>query len=268
MRTLLVLLWAVLILSGELLTRPQTASAAVHYQGAAGQRRVALVCNVVWGTPYVPQILQTLEKNRVRVSFFLGGIWAERHPELVKALARAGMELGNHGYGHRHVGQMGLTENEAEITRAEKAIYAASGVKTSLYGPAYGEHGQAVERAAQRLGYEVVYWSVDTIDWRPSSSPEAIVERVSARLHDGAIILMHPTERTVAALPELLRLIRARGFTPTTVSEVLDRSDLQAGRRSKNVSQGAGQRAHTGLQPTTVGPEHVFGAVGKGRFTG
>lgn len=223
-RDLVLLAAAVLVLAtvGQLGGRPGSlAVGAPIYRGNPERREVALACNVVWGTPYVAPMLEVLRRHGAKITFFLGGEWAASHPDLARRMVADGMELGNHGYGHRHLLGLSLAANEEEIRRAEQAILHATGVRTTLYAPAYGEWSPVVQQAADRLGYRVVMWTIDTVDWRPRHTPEVIVHRVLSRLVPGAIILIHPTDRTLAALPRLLAEIRARGYRVVPVGALL-----------------------------------------------
>ncbi len=182
---------------------------------------IALTVNVVWGSEYLPAIVQALKTQGARATFFLGGQWAEKHPDLARMLRQEGMEIGSHGDGHRHVGSLGVADNVREIASADEKIWRATGVHPRLYAPAYGELSPAVYEAATQQGVRVVMWSIDTIDWRTWHTPDIIRGRVLARLRPGAIVLMHPTDRTAAALPELLKELKARGYQVVGVQELL-----------------------------------------------
>jgi peptidoglycan/xylan/chitin deacetylase (PgdA/CDA1 family) len=191
------------------------------YRVATTAPEVALAVNVVWGTEYVPQMLRVLQQNHAQATFFLGGAWAAAHPALARGLATAGMEIGNHGYAHRHQSTLSFDANLAEITRATRAIELATGVRPTLFAPPYGEYNATVLAAAAALHMPVIMWTIDTIDWRPDSSPGLIVQRVLGRVAPGAIILMHPTERTVDALPSLLKALAERGYRVVGVQQLL-----------------------------------------------
>lgn len=212
---LLFALWQSRGLEGHL--RP----ALVYYRGPATAKVVAFACNVVWGEPYVLPIAEVFQRAHVRATFFLGGRFAERHPEIVRRLAALGMELANHGYAHRHVAELSLGANEAEIEKAQLAIERAGGRPAKLYAPAFGELNQTVEEAARHLGYRVVMWTIDTVDWRPWHTPAIIRARVLEKLTPGAIILIHPTDRTLEALPTILDDLRAKGYRAVSVGELL-----------------------------------------------
>jgi peptidoglycan/xylan/chitin deacetylase (PgdA/CDA1 family) len=191
------------------------------YRVVTDRRAIALTINVVWGTEYVPRILAALTEAHAKATFFLGGAWAAANPGLVAQMVHDGMEIGNHGYAHRHSNQLSFDENLNEITRAARAIEVAGAPRPTLFAPPYGEFNQTVLAAAAALHQTVIMWTVDTIDWRPSSSASVIAERVLGRAGPGAIVLMHPTDRTLRALPDLIQGLTARGYRLVTVSNLL-----------------------------------------------
>jgi peptidoglycan/xylan/chitin deacetylase (PgdA/CDA1 family) len=212
---------------------------------------MAFACNVVWGTPYVLPIARAFRQADSRATFFLGGAWAAAHPAEARALRRMGMEIASHGYGHRHVASLSLEDNLREIDRANVAIWSATGVMPHLYAPAYGELSAAVRRAAALRTMPVVLWSVDTIDWRTWHTPAIIRERVLRRAEPGSIVLIHPTDRTLAALPGLIRALRRGGYRLTTVSALLagaEREDV-----SSPVPDGRQGKREAGPKPSGNG---------------
>ncbi len=202
---------------------------------------IALAVNVVWGSQYLPPIVAALKAQGARATFFLGGQWAEKHPDLARMLRQAGMEIGSHGDAHRHVGSLAVEANVREIALADEKIARATGVHPTLYAPAYGELSPAVHEAARREGMRLVMWSIDTIDWRTWHTPEIIKGRVLSRLSPGAIVLMHPTDRTAAALPGLLKELKARGYRVVGVEELV----RTAGRAAPAGERGGMSRLRT-----------------------
>lgn len=191
------------------------------YSGADDDKEVAFACNVVWGNEYLPEILRILKENDIRITFFIGGDWAEKYPEELRTLYSAGHELGNHGQNHKKQSQLNIEQNKQEILKAEEAIKSVTGVKTFLFAPPYGDVNDTVANSAEALGYKVIMWSIDTIDWN-TKDYKKILERVEKKQHNGAIILMHPTEVTVKALPDMIRSLKTKGYEIVEVSEVLD----------------------------------------------
>jgi len=189
------------------------------FQGNTAQPKVAFACNVFWGEEFLPDMLNTLATNNIKITFFIGGSWAKRFPNSVTELSNSGHELGNHTYSHPHPNTLSKDKNKEQILRAEQLVTELTQHKTTLYAPPYGEYNDTVLSAADELGYKTIMWSIDTIDWqRPPA--EIIINRVMKKIDNGAIILIHPTESTAKALPELIRQIQSKGYTISTVSDI------------------------------------------------
>ncbi|MBM7581433.1 putative sporulation protein (polysaccharide deacetylase family) [Caldicoprobacter guelmensis] len=190
------------------------------YKGDDSQPRIAFECNVVWGTEYIPAMLDILKQHNVKITFFIGGQWAEQNPELLKRMVQEGHELGNHGYSHKYHSRLNLEQNKDEIIKAEEAIERVVGVKTRLFAPPYGDFNKTTLQAAHSLGYKTIMWSIDTIDWR-GDGVDSIIRRVFKNPHNGAFILMHPTEDTIKALPVIINGLQQRGYEIVRVSDLL-----------------------------------------------
>ena len=201
--------------------KPVSAVAPPVYHGSLHDKEIAFTFNVVWGEEYLPDILKILRDNEVKATFFIGGSWAEKYSHLVRQIDNDGHEIGSHGYSHPHPDELTLEENVEEIKKAESVLESITGKKPVFFAPPYGEKGRAVLSAAEMLGYTTILWSIDTIDWqRPE--PSLIVKRVLEKAHNGAIVLMHPTEPTVKALPYLISELKGMGYKLVTVSTVLN----------------------------------------------
>jgi probable sporulation protein (polysaccharide deacetylase family) len=201
-------------------TTPLASAVSPIFQGNPNQPQVAFACNVFWGEEYLPDMLKTLDENNIRITFFIGGSWAAKYPEVLKDLANRGHELGNHTYSHPHPNTLSKEKNKEQIVKTEELVASLTGIKTDLYAPPYGEYNNTVLLAAQELAYTTIMWSIDTIDWK-RPPPEVLQARVLKKIHNGAIILMHPTAPTAQALPGLIAEIKKRGYTISTVSDIL-----------------------------------------------
>lgn len=191
------------------------------FRGNPERRAVALTFNVDWGEGHLPALLQIMAANDVPATFFPTGRWAEKFPELLKEIAAAGHEIGNHGYSHPHVRGLSRRENIAEITRAAGIITAVTGKEPVLFAPPYGECNQEIVEAAREAGYITVMWTVDTIDWQEGRTAADILERFESKVVNGAIFLMHPTAVTVQALPQVIQSLTNQGYAFQTVSEII-----------------------------------------------
>lgn len=200
--------------------KTSTVAAEPIYQGNEDSKSMALTCNVFWGEEYIGRMLEILEEKDVKVTFYIGGTWAEKFPGLIKKIKEKGHEIGSHGYSHPHPDQLSVDGNKNDIARAEKIIQGITGEKPKLYAPPYGERGAAVLQAAGDMGYRTVLWSIDTVDWQ-LPDPGVIEERVIGKAHNGGIVLMHPTAPTVKALPRIIDTLKERGYQIITVGEML-----------------------------------------------
>lgn len=190
------------------------------FQGNSGEKAVALTVNVDWGEEYIPQMLKEFEAADAKVTFFVTGKWAEKNPALLKQMAKAGHSIQNHGYKHCHFNSLSAGEGSQEIKKAEDVIYKTIGKRSSYFASPYGEYNKNVVEAAADINYKLIMWSVDTIDWQ-KPSPETIVSRVMKKVHNDAIVLMHPTDPTVKALPELLKQLKAENYKMVTLDKIL-----------------------------------------------
>lgn len=202
------------VISGEHLPQP-------IYQGNKEEPKIALTINVDWGEEYIPGMLNALDAYQAKATFFITGRWAKKFPDLTGEIANRGHEIGNHGYSHPHPDKISKEKNQQEILATEKVIQEITNVKTNLFAPPYGEHGAHVVKAADELGYKTILWTLDTVDWDQGRTVEMIQTKVIDNAQNGAIVLMHPTDRTLKALPTILTTLKDKGYQLVTVTEVL-----------------------------------------------
>jgi len=192
-------------------------------RGSPNERKIALTFDAGSSRDPAPAILETLRSEGVRATFFLTGRWAEKNPDLVRAIARDGHLIGNHSYSHPDFRRLSATEIAEEIEKTEKIIEREAGVSTKPYfRPPYGGLDRRVLDTIGEAGYITVYWSVDSWDgFKKGITADEIRRRVLSRAKPGAIVLMHCGNRSTAeALPEIIRSLRAQGYELVPVSEL------------------------------------------------
>ncbi len=215
------LLLSALYVCGALGQEDLAAADAPYYSGETGEEQVAICVNVDWGEDYIPPMLKTFAAHDVKATFFLTGRWTEKFPAVAKEILDSGMEIGNHGLKHVSPNRMSYEENKADIEAAAAIIEDTLYVKTVLFAPAAGEIDEQVQQAAADLGYRLILWSVDTVDWQKPTA-ETIINRVADQVEDGSIILMHPTENTAAALQGILDVLAEKGLKAVPVSALIE----------------------------------------------
>lgn len=205
---------------GMILFENHSASKADSIQSLAGEDDVVIrsglpnsgqlvfSCNVDWGEEVIPGMLTTLKDHDIKITFFITGRWAEQHPDLLKQMYQEGHEIQNHGYSHKLCSQNSVETAKEEILKTEKVILDILGVKTNVFAPPSGDYDETTIELCRSLGYKMALWSSDTIDWREGSTAQVIKDRVLKKRLNGAIVLMHPKEETLKALPDLITKIR------------------------------------------------------------
>lgn len=192
----------------------------VYYGGDKESGRVSLMFNVYGGTDYIPSILDTLDTFEVKATFFIGGCWADDHTETLREIASRGHELGNHGYFHKDQDKLSLAANKEEIVRCHDLVKVLAGAEMELFAPPSGAYSENTVNAADALGYKVIMWSKDTIDWRDHDAT-LIFSRATEETESGDLVLMHPTKETAETLPSVLANYKEKGLLQSVVSQTL-----------------------------------------------
>ena len=190
----------------------------VYYSGNTDSSYVSVMINVYWGTEYIPAMLDVLDEYKAKATFFIGGSWADDNTEMLRAIAERGHELGNHGYFHKDQDKLSYEKNAEEIRLCGELVEKLTGVSPALFAPPSGACSENTVNAAESLGYKVILWSKDTIDWRDRDA-SLIYRRATKDVAGGDLVLMHPTAETVSALPSILAYYREQQLEVVSVSE-------------------------------------------------
>ncbi|WP_327744511.1 polysaccharide deacetylase family protein [Streptomyces europaeiscabiei] len=167
--------------------------------------------------PETATLLTYLAQYKARATFFTTGQNVAAHPDLVRAAARAGNEIGNHSWNHPDLTKLGAEQVASQLSRTSAAIEAATGKAPALFRPPYGAMNTQV-RAATRLS--PVLWDVDTEDWRYRDAAK-VAQTVISKAEPNDVVLMHDIHPTsVAAVPQILRTLTARDYHFVTVSHL------------------------------------------------
>lgn len=189
--------------------------------GNTEENRLTFTCNVDWGEEIIPGMLEILKEKDIEITFFVSGKWAEKNPYLLRTIYIMGHEIQNHGYAHKLCSQISPDKVREEIQKTEDAINELTGIKTTVFAPPSGDYNADTVKLCREMGYTLSLWSSDTIDWRKDSTASVIKDRILRKPLKGAIILMHPKEETLKALPELIDEIRKQGIEIVTLNQLL-----------------------------------------------
>lgn len=197
------------------------------WRGRRSARAAALTFDDGPDPVSTPRVLDVLQREGVKATFFLIGRRAAEAPDLVRRIAAEGHDLGNHTWSHRSLWLCGPHETEREIRRGHEAIAAAAGSAPRFFRPPWGMTNLAVFPLLRRLGTPCVFWTVQTEGQRPAD-PALQLRRAERRVAPGAILDLHDADglpgagaRLVQALPAMIAALRGQGYTLAPLRDLL-----------------------------------------------
>lgn len=190
---------------------------------ALGQKVVALTFDDgPWETT-TEQVLEILNQQKVKATFFWVGLHLQRHPDLARQVVAAGHAIGNHTWRHP-LQNLDQPTAAQELSNAARLIYEITGVKTSLFRPPAGNLAGGLVPYAQAQNQTVTLWSVDSHDYYVSAP--IIVDNVLRGVKPGSIVLLHDgggdRSATVQALPQIITALKQQGYRFLTIPQLLE----------------------------------------------
>ncbi|MEU6541347.1 bifunctional polysaccharide deacetylase/glycosyltransferase family 2 protein [Streptomyces sp. NPDC047000] len=202
---------------------------------------------------WTPQVLKILEENDVPGTFFLVGSMISRYPGIVRSMVEQGNEVGVHTFTHVDLSYQSSSRINREMEQTQLALAGAAGITTTLFRAPYSSETDAIDNYSWPVykklgedGYTSVFVNTDSDDWKKPGVSK-IVKWATPKGTSGAAVLFHDAggerSQTIAALPRYIKKMKAKGYTFTTVSGVLEQE--RAAQRQAQ-SAGSGQTAGSG----------------------
>ncbi|MDZ8239433.1 MAG: polysaccharide deacetylase family protein [Nostoc sp. ChiQUE01a] len=216
------------VFSTQITQVPNKFQGTVIYQGKLkpNEKVIALTFDDGPSPKNTAQILEILQKNKIKATFFMIGQMVKYFPQVAKQVVADGEVIGNHTWHHsyRH---MNVVTAASEINTTADIIYQTTGVKTTLFRPPGGFLNNGLADYAKSQKYTVIMWSEVVGDAeRPLPQVPKMVKNVLKNAKPGAIVLMHDgggnRSRTVQALPEIIDGLKAQGYRFVTIPELLE----------------------------------------------
>jgi peptidoglycan-N-acetylglucosamine deacetylase len=165
---------------------------------------------------YTPKILDILSAYGVRATFFQVGRNVSYYPYLTRRAYLRGNSVQNHTWSHVDLRYVSWDTFKYQVLKTDSYIRAQTGYTPRCLRPPYGAVNSTVYSRAAALGKKIRLWTVDPRDWsRPGTS--VIIRRVLDNVRSGSVVLLHDgggdRSQTVAALPTILKTLKARGYT-------------------------------------------------------
>jgi len=197
---------------------------------------------------WTPKILDILKEKRVKGTFMLIGAEAAENVGVMERIYREGHEIGNHTYTHPDISDISPRQLDLEVKLTERLFASKLGIQPLYFRPPYDidEEPDTDDQAEpvvqiQNDGYTIIGSKLDTNDWNenPRKTPAEMAQLILAQLETmktkpqfrGSVILLHDgggdRSATVAALPVLIDVLRARGYSIVPVSALMGKTSAE-----------------------------------------
>ena len=209
-----------------------TPSELAKYQAAYADETDEKVIYLTFDAGYengnLPAILDALKNHQAVGTFFVVGNFLETSPELTKRMVAEGHIVGNHTYHHPDMSKISTKEAfEKELNDVKTLFQSITGSEMAhYYRPPQGKYSTSNLEMAKELGYKTFFWSLAYVDWIQDEQPtkEQAFSKLLSRIHPGAVVLLHSTSSTNAAiLDELLTKWEEMGYHFAPLSELADK---------------------------------------------
>ncbi|MCL2507681.1 MAG: polysaccharide deacetylase family protein [Oscillospiraceae bacterium] len=175
---------------------------------------------------YTSRILDILEIYGARATFCVLGNLVNARSDTVQRAFDLGCEIIGHSWDHRDLSKLTVDEITQELNETSDAIESITGVWPKLYRPPYGAVNNTLKSVSADLGYAIVYWSVDPLDW-DTRNADKVYDAIMAKTDDRAIILSHDLYGSTAdAMERVIPDLISKGYQLVTVSELMHYSNI------------------------------------------
>ena len=205
-------------------TPAQLAEYNAYFMAEGDEKVIYLTFDCGYENGNTEPILDALKKHNAPATFFVVGHYLESAPDIVKRMVDDGHTVGNHTYHHPDMSQISDQASfQKEMNDVAAAYKEIIGQEMAMYyRPPQGKYSQSNLQMAKDLGYSTFFWSLAYVDWNQDSQPshEEAFEKLTKRIHPGAIVLLHNTSKTNGEiLDELLTKWEEMGYTFRPLSD-------------------------------------------------
>lgn len=195
------------------------------YRVLTEEKKIALTFDVNWAkNEYIYDILDVLNENNAKATFFIMGGWvnySDENREKLMKINKYGHSIGNHSYIHPSFTKISHERMVDEIKKTEDIIYAATGNKIKLFRFPSGDYNEDALDYVRSLGYECIQWDVDSIDYKESGA-EIEFNRVIKNIKPGSIVLFHNNAKyTPENLKKIITNLTDEGYEFVTVNQLI-----------------------------------------------
>ncbi len=192
-------------------------------RGNVKDNNISLTFNISWGEEKVYDILDVLEQQDIRATFFVSGEWAERHPQILEEIVKGQHEVGMLGYRYKSYVEQDIEQVKKDIQQAIQVFNKLGFDHITYIRPPSGHFNKEIIETIEQVGLEPVHWSI-----HPDDSENPGVQKITSHLMDkvagGDIVLLHASDsakQTAEALNATIPKLRDKGLAFVTLSELI-----------------------------------------------
>ena len=172
------------------------------------------------------QLLSVLRTYGIKAAFFvLGNLVRDSFQKsIIQQIVADGHLICSHGFSHTSLFSLDDYRIAQELADTTNSVRQAAGVTPMHFRPPYGDISDANSAYIRSLGYRIVKWNVDPIDWEYGASPQTVIDRVryEVRANNGGIVLLHDIHRTTnQALPSIINFLQSESYNIVRLDECI-----------------------------------------------
>ncbi len=188
---------------------------AIVYDPDATEKALYLTFDCGFENGNTETILNVLKEKNVPAAFFCTLFHIRQQPELIARMIREGHIVGNHSDTHPAFCSISRTQMARELEAVENALRSDFGYSSSYFRYPEGAYSESALDLVESLGFTPVFWSLAYADWDTTDTKGAqyAFDTVTARLHPGAVMLLHAVSPdNAAAMADIIDYARSEGY--------------------------------------------------------
>ena len=191
--------------------------------GPRGGKKVALTFHGAGDTKIATDLLNILSTTGTHVTVFAVGTFLKSNPEFAKKILDGGHDLGNHTMTHTQMKTISAKRVDSEISECAALLKKLTGNHGAFFRPSGTQFSTPlIRKTAQKYGYKnCISYDVDSHDYQDPGKA-AVISNINKGIKGGSIISLHfGHQNTIDALPTVIENIKAKGFEPVTLTELI-----------------------------------------------
>lgn len=185
------------------------------------EKKIAISFDTNWGSDNTKKILDILDKENVKATFFLIGAWVDKYPEYTKEIYKRGHEIGNHSDTHPDFAVISRNKMIQEIAITDAKLMKLIGKATDIFRFPSGSYNENAVNVVESTNHFCIQWDVDSVDWKEYGE-DIEYNKVMKKVKPGSILLFHNNAKyTPRTLPRIIKDLKAEGYKFVKISDII-----------------------------------------------